>query len=191
MLVWSVQNRSISSEICLEINHKICCFLPIAFWWSFPRKLPRNFREIGWFFREFDPKNPAKFDFFFRDLSEALLSALVYCMGIRWAFFTVKELDGTTFSILPSLFSLPAIPARYITNPWGLFLRNSAIKLQKHSNPPSWAENWQQMSTNPGDHAHISPQGELTPLPPTPGMTIDKCIIIRLQSHFAEGAPSV
>ena len=31
-----------------------------------------NSREIGQFFREFASKNPAKFDFFFGDLSEAL-----------------------------------------------------------------------------------------------------------------------
>ena len=42
MLVWSVQNRSISSEIYLENNHKIGRFLPIAFWWSLPWKLPQN-----------------------------------------------------------------------------------------------------------------------------------------------------
>ena len=72
MLVWSAQNWSISSEICLENNHKIGRFLPIAFLWSMPRKLPRNSREIGRFFRKFVPQNPAKFDFFFRDLSEAL-----------------------------------------------------------------------------------------------------------------------
>ena len=42
ILVWSAQNRSISSEICLENNHKIGRFLLIAFWWSLPRKLPRN-----------------------------------------------------------------------------------------------------------------------------------------------------
>ena len=72
-LVWSAQNWSISREICLENNHKMGRFLPIAFWWSLPRKLPWNSREIGRFFREFVPKNPAKFDFFFRDLSEALM----------------------------------------------------------------------------------------------------------------------
>ena len=44
---------------------------PIAFQWSLPRKHPRNYREIGWFFHEFVPKNPVKFDFFFCDLSEA------------------------------------------------------------------------------------------------------------------------
>ena len=71
-LVWSVQNHLISSEICLESNQKIGRFLPIAFQWSLPRKLPQNSR-IGRFFREFVPKNPVKFDFFFRDLSEALL----------------------------------------------------------------------------------------------------------------------
>ena len=45
-LVSSVQIRLISSEICAENNHKI-----------------RN-REIGQLFREFIPKNRAKFDFF-------------------------------------------------------------------------------------------------------------------------------
>ena len=40
----------------------------MAFWWSMPEKLPRNSREIGQIFREFVPKNPAKFDFFFRFL---------------------------------------------------------------------------------------------------------------------------
>ena len=62
------QNRLISSEICLENNHKIGRFLPIAF----VEVCPENSRAIGRFFREFVPKNPAKFDFFFRDLSEAL-----------------------------------------------------------------------------------------------------------------------
>ena len=63
MLVLSAQNRSISSEICLEKR---------SYWWSLPRKLPRNSCEIGRFFHEFVPKNPAKLDFFFRDLSDAL-----------------------------------------------------------------------------------------------------------------------
>ena len=65
----SAQNRSISSEICLENNHKIGRFLPIAF----VEVCPEKSRAIGRFFREFVPKNPAKFHFFFRDLSEALL----------------------------------------------------------------------------------------------------------------------
>ena len=63
-LVWSAQNRSISSEICPKNNHKMGWFLPIAFLRSFPRKFPRNSREIDWFFCKFVPKNPAKFDFF-------------------------------------------------------------------------------------------------------------------------------
>ena len=63
-----MQNQSISSEICLENNQKIGRFLPVAFWWS----LPQNFHEIGQFFHEFVPKNPAKFDFFFHNLSEYL-----------------------------------------------------------------------------------------------------------------------
>ena len=72
-LVWPAQNRSISSKICLENNHKIGRFLPIPFWWSVSRKLQRNSCEIGRFFREVVPKNPTKFDFFFHDLSEARL----------------------------------------------------------------------------------------------------------------------
>ena len=71
-LVWSAQNRLISREICLENNHKIGCFLPIAVWWSLFWKLSRNYCEIGQFFLEFVPKNPMKFDFFFHNLSEAL-----------------------------------------------------------------------------------------------------------------------
>ena len=52
-LVWSAQNRSISDEVFPENNHKIGLFWPIDFRLSLPRK-----------FREFAPKNPAKFDFF-------------------------------------------------------------------------------------------------------------------------------
>ena len=63
-LVWKVQNQSIPSEICLENNHKIGCFLLIAFWQSLPRNFPQNSRKIGRFFHKFAPKNPAKFDFF-------------------------------------------------------------------------------------------------------------------------------
>ena len=38
--------------------------LPIIFQRTWPRKFPRNFREIGRFFLEFLPENPAKLDFF-------------------------------------------------------------------------------------------------------------------------------
>ena len=86
MLAWSAQNWSISSEICLENNHKIYRFLVIAFWWSLPRKLPRNSCENGPFFREFVPKNPVKFNFFFRNLSEALIHVYV----TRQIWFQVK-----------------------------------------------------------------------------------------------------
>ena len=71
-LLRSAQNRSISSEICLENNHKIGRFLLIAFWRRLPGNFLRNSHEIGRFFHKFVPKNPAKFDFFFCDLSEAL-----------------------------------------------------------------------------------------------------------------------
>ena len=39
----------------------------------FGEVFPENSSEIGQFFCEFDPKNPSKFDFFLRDLSEALV----------------------------------------------------------------------------------------------------------------------
>ena len=42
MLVWSAQNRSISSKICPENNHKIGRFLPIAF----GEVCPKNSHEI-------------------------------------------------------------------------------------------------------------------------------------------------
>ena len=67
-------------------------FLRICPWksfenWLFSAKIPRNgpiflriltffprkSREIGRFFREFAPENPAKFCFFFRKISEALI----------------------------------------------------------------------------------------------------------------------
>ena len=41
-LVWSLQNRLISSEVCLEDNHKIGRCLPIAF----GEVCPENSREI-------------------------------------------------------------------------------------------------------------------------------------------------
>ena len=58
-LVWSAQNRSISDEVFPENNHKISLFWPIDFRLSLPQSC-----AIGRFFREFAPKNPAKFDFF-------------------------------------------------------------------------------------------------------------------------------
>ena len=67
-----MQNQSISNEFCLENNHKIGCFYRLLFGKVYTPKLPRNSHEIGQFFREFVPKNPPKFDFFFHDLSEAL-----------------------------------------------------------------------------------------------------------------------
>ena len=61
MLVWLVQNRSVSSRICPENNHKI----RRLFYRLLSRQVcPENSCEIGRFFRDFVPKNPAKFDFF-------------------------------------------------------------------------------------------------------------------------------
>ena len=58
-LVWSARNWSKSNEVFPEYNHKIGLFWPIDFRLSLPQSC-----EIGRFFREFAPKNPAKFDFF-------------------------------------------------------------------------------------------------------------------------------
>ena len=58
--------------VALKITTKAAVFLPIAFQPSLPRKFPRNSCENSSFFRDFVPLNPAKFDFFFRDQSEAL-----------------------------------------------------------------------------------------------------------------------
>ena len=65
MLVWSAQNRLISSEIWLENNGKIRRFFANCF----PAKFaPKNSREIPAKTADFSailsPKNPAKFDFF-------------------------------------------------------------------------------------------------------------------------------
>ena len=99
-LVWSAQNRSICSEICLENNHKIGRFLSIAFWWSLPWKLPWNSREIGQFFREFVPKNPTKFDFFFRDLSEALFKSVFVPFSLNWGSPLLRCLPSAVRAIL-------------------------------------------------------------------------------------------
>ena len=42
---------------------------------------PKNSREISWFFHNFVPKNPVKFDFFFPDLSEALSLAAIFVLS--------------------------------------------------------------------------------------------------------------
>ena len=60
------------AQFALEISTKSAVFYRLLFGEFCPGKFPRNSREIGRFFRELVPKNPAKFDFFFRDLSEAL-----------------------------------------------------------------------------------------------------------------------
>ena len=57
----SAQNQSLSSEICSGSSLEIIRSLPIIF---FSQTGLENSREIGRFFREFVPKNPAKFDFF-------------------------------------------------------------------------------------------------------------------------------
>ena len=55
-------------KFALKITTKSAVFYRLLF----GEVSPENSRAIGRFFREFVPKNPVKFDFFFRDLSEAL-----------------------------------------------------------------------------------------------------------------------
>ena len=68
MLVWSAQNRSISSEICLENNHKIGRFYRLLF----GEICPENSRKFPAKSADFSTNSSLEFDFFFRDLSEAL-----------------------------------------------------------------------------------------------------------------------
>ena len=67
-----IENFPQISAKAIAFQRNLLGKLPIAFQRNWPRKFPRNSREIGHFFREFAPENPAKFDFFFRDLPEAL-----------------------------------------------------------------------------------------------------------------------
>ena len=64
---WSDQ-RKFRVKFALKITTKSAVFYRLLF----SEVCPENSREIGWFFRKFLFKNPAKFDFSFRDLSEAL-----------------------------------------------------------------------------------------------------------------------
>ena len=66
MLVWSAQSWSISSEFSLKITTKSTVFYRLRM--LFGEVCPQNSREIGRFFREFVPKNLAKFDFFPRPI---------------------------------------------------------------------------------------------------------------------------
>ena len=69
--MWSDQRKTnrFLAKFALKITTKSAVFYRLLF----GEVCPENSREIGQFFREFVPKNPTKFDFFVRDLSEALL----------------------------------------------------------------------------------------------------------------------
>ena len=82
---WSHQRRSdrFLAKFALKITTKSAVFYRLLF----GEVCLENSREIGWFFREFIPKNAAKFDFFFRDLSEALVISWVktsLLKGFSW-----------------------------------------------------------------------------------------------------------
>ena len=71
-LVWSTQNRSISSDVFPENNHKIRRFFTDCFPTKFVLKIPAKFREIGRFSAILSLKIPRNLTFFPRNLSEAL-----------------------------------------------------------------------------------------------------------------------
>ena len=71
-LVWSTQNRSISSDVFPENNHKIRRFFTDCFPTKFVLKIPAKFREIGRFSAILSLKIPRNLTFFSRNLSEAL-----------------------------------------------------------------------------------------------------------------------
>ena len=70
-LVWSAQNRSISSKICPENNHKILRFFTDSFLAKFAPKIPAKSAEFSMIL---SLKILQNLSFFFRDLSEALQS---------------------------------------------------------------------------------------------------------------------
>ena len=95
-------NRPIFLRICPENPSKFD-FFPLKSreigrffceFWLFSREIGRFLsefwlfsREIGRFFREFAPENAAKFCFFFREISEALLNGLMLRVALLWTGF--------------------------------------------------------------------------------------------------------
>ena len=71
-----VKSADFSKNLPLKILRNLTFSAKILRNWPiFPRILtffPRKSREIGWFFRKFAPENPAKFCFFWGEISEAL-----------------------------------------------------------------------------------------------------------------------
>ena len=64
---------------------------------------PRKSREIGRFSREFAPENPAKFCFFLREISEALL----YGAGVGpWSFLKKQKADITRNRVIIGIFNI-------------------------------------------------------------------------------------
>ena len=65
------RNRSIFVWILTFLPWK-SCKIGLFFFLRIMTFFPRKSREIGQFFREYAPQNPAKFSFFFCEISEAL-----------------------------------------------------------------------------------------------------------------------
>ena len=65
-------SRSISSEFSLKITTKLAVFYHLFL----GNVCPENSQEIGQFFWEFVPKNPAKFDLFFTNYEKPMVYSI-------------------------------------------------------------------------------------------------------------------
>ena len=66
-------SRLISSEFSLKITTKLAVFYQLLF---LGEVCPESSQEIGQFFWEFDPKNPAKFDLFFTTYEKPIIYSM-------------------------------------------------------------------------------------------------------------------
>ena len=107
--------------------------------WLFCAKIPRNrpihsanfdffllkSREIGQFFREFAPENPAKFCFFFREISEALIKASLW-------------LNASTPHLHPHSHPHPLFDIKiYVLSAW-TFQKNNYVKFMVTGRVNKW-----------------------------------------------------
>ena len=124
-LVWSTQNRSISSDVFPENNHKIRRFFTDCFPTKFVLKIPAKFREIGRFSAILSLKIPRNLTFFSRNLSEALSSVDSVDRSILLAARSIWTDLDTLVQILPlsrfsTHFNSAAPPAleQLLRGPW-------------------------------------------------------------------------
>ena len=161
-----MQNQSLSSEICSGSSHEIGRSLPIVFQRNWPRKFPRNSREIGRFFREFAPENPAKFDFFSRDLPEALIIHVLCFYGVIETWVEVwenKKCCGNTSrrQVFPQLFQvLPNFHECCYNSieTWGtcfVFLLENNTRNKRNTTCLLWSSKWNFSLLMPSLHKQL------------------------------------